>query len=702
MPTLTLELIAHQDPDYSSSTFLELPLVNHVHKRIERFLYTDQIRSSAVPVSYIENKELDAWVNLQISNRTYSVPANSPRLATERASTAIVLSSAYTTSYEKILVTNQTFVDERGRVRPLFFRHKLPTGVVECDIVRAKKGNRIKVDTGFVIDLDANNLFTNYRNYFDPDTGSYQLFFVVCTDADGVVTHDLLNPEPVAKLADWEDIDLETGTLTTDYPVYSQERGTGGWNFYFNDTDTWYIRPISKSLIQPVRPAGREPNDPWFMRFTAGNFVALVNDRSRRYSIPEFDTQPFIPSKPIVYSPYTSLLRVNRRVLAATRDNLEINPDAGLHVTIFVEDVDGVIIRVFTTDVSKEGERYSDTDIFYESDKITSWDNKGGMIGLGVDIHRSWTIAATYYYEADDFEYNLVSLNPVDNKRVYDHSYVFYMVPDVHVNDRSIFHLVVDHSGTIVETSQGPGGAQYPNLQLKDAAGNYNSDTIIGLKYISDIETDTFITRHTAGFQNDFGYMVVAEVTALDTAILEDQIDIDVRQDGGVPTPDDFTNVIRANPKLLQSYIGYGSKGQEVPENAVMVIDAPLTLLEDYGGVLTEADAEILVKQDMPVAGFAVVNWTYPNSDLGGQAGTVSGAELTWTWEGPGLTYTLYRTDNTLGDKVAVYTVSSPAEGDILYTDTSVVSDEVYHYSVTVTENSIEFPESNLVSVRVR
>jgi len=702
MPTLTLELIAHQDPDYSISTPLELPLVNHVHKRVERFLYTGSVRSASAPVAYLENKALDSWVNLQVSNRTYSVPANSPRLATERASTAIVLSSAYSTPYEKILVTNQTFVDERGRVRPLFLRHQLPDNVVQCEILKRSKGNRIKLDTGFVIDLETSNLFTNYRNYFDSDTGAYQLYFVVCTDVDGVVTHDLLNAQPVAKLATWEDIDLATGQLTTDYPVYSRERGTGGWNFYFNDTDTWYIRPIAKSLIQPVRPIGRKPNDPWFMRFTAGNFVALVNNKSRRYTIPEFDAQSFIPSKPIVYSPYTSLLRVNRRVVAATRDSLKIDPDNGLHLTIFVEDVDGIIIRAYTTDVSKDGARYSDTEVFYEVDKIVSWDNEGGFIGLGVDIHRSWSIAATYYYEADDFEYNLVSLNPVDNKRAYDHTHVFYIVPDVHVDDRSVFHLVVDHGGIIVEASQGPSGANYPNLQLTDASGNYNTDTVIGLKYISDIETDTFITRYTAGFQNDNGYMVMAETATLDTSIVEDQTFVDVRRKGGVPTAAEFTNVIRANPKLLQSTLGYGSKGQEVPENAVMIIDAPLTLLEDYGGVLSQDNAESYVKRDMPVSGFAVVNWTYPDTELSGQAGLVSGAELSWTWEGPGLTYDLYRSSNSLGDKVLVYSVSSPAEATISYTDTTVTSDEVYHYSVVVTENSIAFPESNLVSIRVR
>lgn len=702
MPSITLELIAHTNPDYGSASLIELDLVNHVHKRIERFIYTNTIRNAAVPIAFLENDPLDAWFNLQIANRTYSVTANSAKLSTERAPTAVVVASAYSTPYEKIIVTNRTFTDERGRIRPLFWRHELPDNVQECEIVRVSRGNRIKVDSGFEVDFETKNIYTNYRNFFDPDTGAFRLFFVVCTDDEGTTTHELLNPQPVAKLADWEDIDLDTGRLTTDYPVYSKEQSSGGWNFYFNDTDTWFIKPIDKSLIQPIRPSGRDPDEPWFMRFSAGNFVALVNEASRRYQLPEFDAQPFIPSKPTVYSLYTKLLRVNRRVVAATRDTLQIDPAQGLHITIFIENVEGEVIKVLSTDTSREGERFGSGDVFFETDKILSWDNRGGFVALGIDIHRSWSFSATYYYEADDFEYNLVSLNPINNKRVYDHTFVFYMIPDVNVNDRSIFHLVVDHNGTIVETSQGPGGIAYPNLQLVDDAGNFNSDTVIGLKYISDIETDTFITRHTAGFQNDDGYMVIAEVTALDTGIVENQLDVDVRRPGGVPKEEEFDNAIRSNPRLLQSRIGYGKDGQEVPENAVMIVDAPLSLQEDYGGELTAGEAERLLRRDIPSAGYAVINWVYPRSELSGQANLVDGADLSWTWEGPSLTYTLYRRDNLSGEKSVVTTISSPSEGTISYTDLDVVAGEVYHYSVSITENSVEFPDSNTVSIRVR
>lgn len=702
MPTITLELIAHTNPDYGNPGSIELDIVNHVHKRIEKFIYTNTIQPASVPIAYLENKQLDAWANLQIANRTYSVSANSARLATERAPTAAIVGSAYSTPYERIIATNATFVDERGRVRPLFYRHKLPDNVVECEVVKRSRGNRIVMDTGFDIDLNGGNIYTNRRNYFDPDTGAFRLFIVVCTDADGVTTHTLLNPEPVAKLADWEDIDLDTGTLTSDYPVYSKEQASGGWNFYFNESDIWYVKPVSKSLIQPIRPSSRDPDEPWFLRFSAGNLVAVVNGASRRYKIPEFDLQPFIPAKPTVFSPYSKLLRVNRRVVAATRDNLQIDPDTGLHLSIFVENVEGEVIKALTTDPSLDGVRYKDTDVFYEADKIQSWDNKGGFIALGIDINRSWSISATYSYEADDFEYNLVSLNPINNKKVFDHTYIFYMIPDVNVNDRSIHHLVVDHNGLIVETSQGPEGLSYENLQTLDDSGNYNAGTVIGLKYISDIDTDTFITRYTAGFDNDKGYMVIAEVSALDLAIVEEQVDVDVRRRGGVPIPEEFGNAIMGNPRILQSRMGYGSKGQEVPENAVMIVDAPLSLLEDYGGNLTQTEAEKLLRRDMHVAGFLVINWVYPVTELDGQANLLAGADLSWTWESPGVDYKLYRRDSISGEKTLVTTVGSPSEGTISYTDTNVVSGEVYHYSVTITENGIEYPESNTVSVKVR
>jgi len=677
-----------------------LGVTSYVHKRIEKFIYTDSIKGESVPISYLENQSFDAWQNLQIVDRSYSVPANSEKHTNRRAAYRVVESTSVSSQYRTIQATNQTYINERGHTKPLFFRHDLPVDTVQCELYILQNGNRHNVDTGYTLDLDNDVIYTNYQNFFNPDTGAYKLFGLVCTDSEGVAVHTLLNPEPVAREADWQDIDLNTGLLTTNYPLYSRERSSSGYTFYFNTGSVWYIKPVANSLIKTLRPSGKESNDPWFLRFTNGDFTTITNGATRRYYVPEYDAQPFIPSKPTSYSPYTTMLFVNRSVIVATRSNLNIDPDAGLHLNIAIKDVEGILIRALTTDQSLAGVRFSDSDVFYEADKIDSWDNKGGFVSLGMELHASWSFEATYYYTADDFEYNLVSLNPLNNRQAFNHTFVFYVVPNVNANDRAIHHLVIDHDGTIVECSQDQ-GISHPNLQLHSSSGVYNANTVIGLKYASDIETDTFMTRYTAGFENDHGYMVVGECTALDISLIEDQFEADVRRVGYSITAEAFKDVIRNNPKILQSSLGYDERGQEVPENSVMILKAPATLLTDYGGELTQEQAETLLRMHMPSAGYALVDWVYPVVELTG-SNLISGqVDLTWTWEGSALTYRLYRRASLADIWVLIDTQVSPAEGTISYTDLDVVTDEIWHYEVRIFDD-VEFPAAHSLSIKVR
>jgi hypothetical protein len=77
MSFFIVELIAEEAVGSGSPQTYSLPVVNHIHKRVESFLYTDLIQDSSVPVAYIENKEIDSRANIVMVNRSYSIPANS-------------------------------------------------------------------------------------------------------------------------------------------------------------------------------------------------------------------------------------------------------------------------------------------------------------------------------------------------------------------------------------------------------------------------------------------------------------------------------------------------------------------------------------------------------------------------------------------------------------------------------------------------
>lgn len=694
MDHIILELIVESE---STGESISLPVAVHVTKHIEQFIYTNSIQDAAVPIAYLGNQPIDSWQNLVVVNKSHSVVANSPRLMVHEKKMDKVTATSYASSYSELLITNVVTTDSAGKQKPLFYRHALPDDCVEASLISVINGNKERVEEGYLVDLDSDSIFTNYFNYFDADSGSYRLYYVTAASSDGTTQNMLLNSAPATKEASWEDLDLDTGELRTDIPLYTREKSGSGYSFSFNKGATWFIKPQERGLVQPRRPLSKKPNMPWYLRFTNGDVTGIANGFVHRYRIPEFLTQPFIPFAPIKYGPHEELLTVNKRVLNTTRKTLYIKPELGLHAFIYAEDPDGVLTNIYTTDQSLGGTRYSDTNVFYESDKIASWDNEHGFIGLAVDTFANRTYWAQFYYVVDDYEYTFVNLNPITNKKMKDHTYVFYCVPDVGDTDRAIHHLLVGPDGKVKHTSQSL-GLTVPNLQLKQLDGSYNSNTVVGLPYASETE-DSFLSLYAAGYANTHAYLILAEVSAIDISVVENQTEIDVRRAAGI-VKSLFTEAIGANPRILQSALGYGPAGQVVPQVNVVVIEAPITVLEDYGGDLTTTQAESLLRTHMPVSGHAVIKYSYPKSVLSGWSFTASETQLSATWEGE-FDYRFYRREALAQAWDLIHTASSPAQGDVTYVDTTAVTSVVYQYAVALFDGVNEYPFSDLISVKV-
>lgn len=695
MPSITLGLAANSSVAHSQ----DLVMAQYVQKRIEHFRYTKTVVDEAAVISYLEYPVIDAWKNLFVVNRTYTVPANSTRMIEMRSGIDVFYGVSYTSSYKDILATNQFFVDSEGIERPLFFKHVLTGPTKEVFLYVVENGNKILVDQGFVVNYDKQLVFTNYENFFDPDTGAYKLFLLVYTNDEGTDIQELLNPIPVATQATWEDINTNGCGLKSTSSVYAQEPIAGGYNYFFSFSSKWFIKPLEHGLIQPKLPVGKLSSNNWFLRFTNGELNTAASGSSRRYWIPEYSRQPFSPYMPFVYSPFDNLLKVNNYVIKTTRENLAIDPDAGLHLEIRIYDYENNLIKLYTTDVAKANIRYGDTDIFWEADKIVSWDNEGGFVALATKLHSSWNFTASYYYEAKDYEYNLINLNPITNYVMKNHFVVYYIIPDVIATDRSIHHLIVDDDGNIVYTSQSV-GATYPNLQPLDSNGVYNPNTIVGLPYRASVGNN-FIDLYTV--EGGVGaYMVLAEVSFRETSLPHHVFDVDLRTKGGCPAENVFDSAVIANPKILQSEFGYGSDGQEVPENGVMVIEADIGLLEPYGGNLTQQQAEALLTKHIDAAVHLSIHWVYPVVDISGYSTDVDENTITYSWEGPDDTYTVYRRSSSLASWTIVDTVVTPAEGTQSYIDSAVIGGQTYDYAVSVTRDGIEYPVSDIITIMTR
>lgn len=695
MASLTLELVTNSS-DYTIRNSIELDLVNHVHKRIETFMYLDDVKSSAVALDYFESDEIDSKYNIFIADRSYSLPANSLKKLDIHSGMEKVIGKVVNATYKDLLITNKTFIDELNHERPLFFLHRLPSNVTDASLEIVQFGNSDIIDSGYVLDLAKQVIYTNYQNYFNQETGSYRLYFLTITCSDGSMRRELLNSELVVREATWEDIDLATGNIYTDRTVYSREKNTSGYTFYFNEYSTYWIKPQLKSLIRVRPPTGRASDDAWYTRITNGDITSITNNSVRRYWLPEYLTQPYQPSFPYVFSAYNKMLFVSDRVLSATRGSLAINPAEGRHLTLFFYDFEHNLIKIWTTNSGLSQTRYSNTNVFYESDKILCYDNHHGFIVTTESILPSWEITAEFFFEADDIELTSLNLNPVQNRSLLDQSVVLYLVPDADSSDRGLHYLLVESDGRISYCSQAL-GFSYPNLQLKNSDGSFNSETVIGLKYISDIDDDTFLSRYTVGYDNGFAYLILAEINVLNRSTLNKAKVYDVRAKGDCLAQLNEETYAK-NPKALQSRYGYGENGATVPLNNVVVIQAPITILTDYGGALQKDRATELLKRYLVAGTYPIIDWTYPYSEL--TVDVTNQVSLTWTWEGI-FTYKLYRRFNEAESWTLIYETSSTTPEVLNYIDTDVNSEDVVYYELRISDE-YEYPAPYFVTVKVK
>ena len=698
MNKFTLELILQPNQNYGTNGSIELGVVNHVKKYIDRFLYKRNLLPGAIGLDYISNEDLDSDRSLQIVNRSYTVRANSQQIARYASEWDFTRARSYTSSYKDILATNKTYIDRGGQVHPLFWKHLLEPGANNLVINKVTNLGTDKVETGYLFEREEGRLYTSFRNSYNQNTGTYELYFVTYNIDNGQGYNELLDLRPAVEEATWEDIDLDTGFLVDTYPTWYRSEASGGWLYNFSQPGPWYIKPITASLIQPLSPSGDDSRSPWFLRFTAGDVIAWANSQQRRYKVTEYDQQSYVPYKPYRFQIQDKLRHVNENVLQTRRESIRLDTSSSLDIQILVYNSDNQLVKAYSTDQDLNGIRYSDTQVFFEVDKISGVDESTGLIKLATKVYSQYTYYGNYYYKSTDYELTSLALNPIYNKKMKDHIAVFYIIPDIDDSDTSIHWLLIDAGGKIVDCSQGDDGIVYPNLKLLNSDTTYNSNTIIGSSYISD-----FIPTYTAGQNNTYGYMLLAECSVNHLAIKENMQVVDIRTKDYFGTDyQDLKYVFTRNPKLLHSFYGFGPDGLTVPRNKVIIVQPSLALLEDYGGNFSEEQVENYLKENVPSSTQVIIDWSYPACEFSCQSTTAQEVDITCNWEGDDLTYKFYRHELGIDTGTLIDTQVDPVEGNVVFTDTGLDSGTVYTYSVTITSNGVEYPTGNKISVKVK
>jgi hypothetical protein len=271
------------------------------------------------------------------------------------------------------------------------------------------------------------------------------------------------------------------------------------------------------------------------------------------------------------------------------------------------------------------------------------------------------------------------------------------VVPDVSAGDDALHYLIVGSNGEILECSQGV-GATHPNLQMTDGLGAYNYGTAIGTLYSAVDNTNTFLGLYAAGYDNLNAYLILSEVVVTEQPVGDDYFVVGVRKQGARPVND---AVLLRNPRIQQSYLAGHEDGMIAPRNKAFIIEAQLSLLEDYGGVLTKVQAEERLLRHLDASVYPVIRWVYPATQLSATSVLTGEVDLSWTYEGPVDSLIIYRKDSLQGTWVSLHVVASPTDGDISYTDATAVTTQVYHYGIALVEDGQEFPIPNSVSIKV-
>jgi hypothetical protein len=672
---------------------LILPLAVHVHQRIEEVVYKSAVEEHATALAYLDSQDIYSNLNVSIADRSASIPENSLQKAFRTNDFHTVQASSWSTQRPYVLFTDKALPDAKGNIVPLFWCHKLPVNTTSVRIEHVTHLFNKEIEHGFLITENKSKLYFNFTNTFNPLTGAYSLYYVTAITSDGIILKGLINPESGVSEATWEDVDEETGILDASSVYYTKEESTSGFTYYFSEAGTLYVRVLDTSLISPMSFPNTLSTDGWFPRFSAGGFSHVgIDGVAHTYSVPEYESISFFPSRPYFYDSSSSVVAVNSTTLYLGRSDLAI--DTLLKpLDLVISTKSGIALYAITTDLSKDSTTYNGS-IKWSSDEIASWDNSTGIIDLNITIDANWHINASYIYEVRELLYTETNLNPIYNDLVYNHFYVYYCKPDV--TDRAIHHLIIRNDGVIVDCSD--------DAFALLVGGIYNPNTVIGMLYRpslgSTYQANTWTDLFSTQGLNTNQCLVLAEyffVERKNGALVNV---VDVRIPGNVLNSTNYADAVYRNPKLFQSQYAATWYGAEWPQNNAYCVRLSRTLLEDFGGIFTDETLREALHTWMPAGKDIVFEWDETVDTLAIENIIPEQLTVTWNTIESGFCYDIYRSaSKTTGFELLTTVCVDYVSGS--HTD-SVASEEVWYYYVVPTKDGIEFPASYTIGAEAR
>ena len=659
-----------------------IPLKGIINSPIERLKYTRYQKNNEVNIAYVESKEITSLDNLYILERHWEKPENNTSLLEDFEFLNIYNKKVFYSEYKKLLITDKVYIDRHGEERPLFYRHKMKASPIETKFYYIENKIKTPVEEGYSISDSDNELYTNYQNYFDYRTGSYRLFFVNYTDSNGNSYNELLNPEPAINEISEESLDID-GNIIKD--SYSSEKENSRYKFEIflkeslsarkcSSENGFYIKPLEANEIKILPPESIYLDNPWYLRITNGEFVSGENT----YSTPEYLFQEFTNEFGVIRLVDKDSYYVTDKVIKLPVEQIKHDNEEEFYIDVILMDEEENVLRAITTDPSKAGKRYQNTNKVFENDLIVSVDENKGFVELSDSINKTNIIKCSFFYRTNETYYSMIDFNPVNNRKLLDHKYVIYVKPNIGATQRAIHYLLLDRENIIVETSD-------PEFKLY-VNGN-------------DINENTSIRKELSVFESENpNFLFLGEVSVIENSKPKDLFIFDIKSNLLVDE-DNIDTSIHRNFNLLQSEFMYGEEGQKIQRNNIASIDVPYDLLSEY----SEDEIKGFLNNKIPISTNYIVNFTYPKSTLTLSTDANDNVVIKMSWEGKH-TYKLYRNSRIEGEYITpIYTVNSdsrPNEDVLEFTDIipqeNQTQDNVYYYTVKIDD----YPIGNIYGIK--
>jgi len=695
MNKVTLEIVNN-----SKRQFQEIDVRSYVKKPLESFVYKETIKDTRIPLTYVHCKKIYSDSNLNINDLRSINNKNSGYSGPKEEKYFLINGSSINTEYNSIKVTNIVHLNSSNVETPLFYVHRL-NSAVEANI-EIKTNMSEEYDEVYKVDIANNSIYHNYINHFDEKSGRYRLFYVNWIDVNGNSYRELLDSSDVVYELTWEDIDPFTGQVKAGVYGYEKVENAGNFSYFLNSPGEYYWFPLSENYIKCNAPKGRSSREPWYLEIQNGNFSKTYENYLYKYRVNEYYNQHFTPFFPYSFVVYFELDWVNKNTLKSDTDSIFYSKEKNLNVEVFVYSEDKTLSRVFSTDKTKTNERFEKSDIFWETDMISSVDEEKGFIELKEDLDSTSTYKGSFFYKKKNFQYSKVNLNPIYNKDILKNYYVFYCIPNLYNYETSIHYLKVNKYGSIVYCSQGDGlaseRANYPCLSVTDESGNPNSNTVVGSSYKGE---GGFKALYSSEGDNQFRYQVLGEISFQEKTNIDEVFHFEYQEKGGKIKKEEKKKVLNRNRKLIQSRLGYSLGGIRYSKSNCHYIEVPMSLLETYGGPFSESKVKELINSKMPSFSKNVLKWTYPKGEF--EITNFKKGELRFDFNfcGKEREYILYKKSKKEEAYVQCSTVKSTLGGFTLV-DEDVLSGSIYYYAASIKEKGYEYPLHNYREVYVR